>query len=113
MDLWIRSQDRTTLIKSNEIYISENEKDSYVIMAKETSHILGAYKTIERALEVLDEIHNILSPVFILKNFNPLDVEEIKKGKVPFLKNNAQMSSINSATIENVNSTYVYTVPKE
>ena len=56
MELWIRSQDKTTLIRSYEIYISEYGKGSYVIRAKKTSHILGAYKTMERALEVLDEI---------------------------------------------------------
>ena len=56
----MRSQDRTTLIRSYEIYISEYGKDSYVIKAKRTSHILGAYNTFERALEVLDEIQNIL-----------------------------------------------------
>ena len=58
MDLWIRSQDKTTLLRSYEIYIVEHS-DSYVIRAKRTSHILGAYKTIERALEVLDEIQRV------------------------------------------------------
>lgn len=62
MELWIKSQDKTTLIRSYEIYISEYGKGSYVIRAKKTSHILGAYKTMERALEVLDEIQAILSP---------------------------------------------------
>ena len=60
MELWIRSQDKTTLIRSYEIYISEYGKGSYVIRAKKTSHILGAYKTMERALEVLDEIQEYL-----------------------------------------------------
>ena len=60
MELWIRSQDKTTLIRSYEIYISEYGKGSYVIRAKKTSHILGAYKTMGRALEVLDEIHQRL-----------------------------------------------------
>lgn len=59
MELWIRSQDKTTLIRSYEIYIAEHS-NSYVIRAKRTSHILGAYKTIERALEVLDEMQRHL-----------------------------------------------------
>lgn len=59
MELWIRSQDKTTLIRSYEIYIAEHS-DSYVIRAKKTSHILGAYKTIERVLEVLDEIQDFI-----------------------------------------------------
>lgn len=78
MELWIRSQDRTTLIRSYEIYITEYSKDSYVIRAKRTSHVLGAYKTMQRALEVLDEIqkkinlinlgHDIGSPMINLEN---------------------------------------------
>lgn len=55
MELWIRSQDRTTLIRSYEIYISE-QRNTYLIRAKRTSHILGVYNTFERALEILDEI---------------------------------------------------------
>ena len=55
MELWIRSQDKTTLIRSYEIYISE-QQNTYLIRAKRTSHILGSYSTIERAIEVLDEI---------------------------------------------------------
>ena len=60
MELWIRSQDKTTLIRSYEIYISEYGKGSYVIRAKKTSHVLGTYKTKERAIEVLDEIQAYL-----------------------------------------------------
>ena len=75
MELWIRSQDKTTLIRSYEIYISEYGKGSYVIRAKKTSHILGAYKTMERALEVLDEIQNILMPTI---KYAPIIKEDIK-----------------------------------
>lgn len=59
MDLWIRTQDRTTLIRSYEIYIVE-QHNMYLIRAKRTSHILGSYSTFERALEVLDEIQRRL-----------------------------------------------------
>lgn len=59
MDLWIRTQDKTTLIRSYEIYIIE-QQNRYLIRAKRTSHILGSYDTYERALEVLDEIQEIL-----------------------------------------------------
>lgn len=60
MNLWIRSQDKTTLIRSYEIYISE-QQNTYLIRAKRTSHILGSYSTIERAIEVLDEIQNFMN----------------------------------------------------
>ncbi len=59
MDLWIRTQDRMTLIRSYEIYIVE-QQNMYLIRAKRTSHILGSYSTFERALEVLDEIQKML-----------------------------------------------------
>ena len=72
MELWIRSQDKTTLIRSYEIYIAEHS-NSYVIRAKRTSHILGTYKTIERALEVLDEIQDLL----IGASFMPIEANEL------------------------------------
>lgn len=62
--LWIRSQDRTTLIRSYEIYVSE-QCNRYLIRAKRTSHILGSYKTFERALEVLDGIQDLLQNAYV------------------------------------------------
>lgn len=73
MELWIRSQDRTTLIKSYEIYITE-QQNKYLIRAKRTSHILGVYNTIERALEVLDEIQNIFSLKIENKSYDEADL---------------------------------------
>lgn len=64
MELWIRSQDRTTLIRSCEIYISV-QRDTYLIRAKRTSHILGSYKTFERTLEILDEIQDLLQNAYV------------------------------------------------
>lgn len=72
MNLWIRSQDKTTLIRSYEIYISE-QTNTYLIRAKRTSHILGSYSTIERALEVLDEIQSLLQPTI---EYKPIVQEE-------------------------------------
>ena len=72
MELWVRSQDKTTLIRSYEIYISE-QQNTYLIRAKRTSHILGTYSTIERAIEVLDEIQNLLQPTI---EYKPIVQEE-------------------------------------
>lgn len=66
MELWIRSQDKRNLKKINtEIYIKKGlsnyaEGDVYFIVSSGTE--LGEYKTKERALEVLDEIENIVKP---------------------------------------------------
>ena len=105
MDLWIRSQDRTTLIKSYEIYVSEYGKDSYVIRAKRTSHILGAYKTVERALEVLDEIQNILQPKISVQ---PTIEEDMKPEYIHkhFVSNQKEVDIVEF-------NTYVYEMPIE
>ena len=68
MDLWIRSQDRERLIK---VAYLELEKDDYgfYILGREdkfSGNRLGIYKTKERALEVLDEIQNILKPKLLI-----------------------------------------------
>lgn len=60
MDLWIRNQSRKQLIKPNHIYI-----DGEVIWADH--NWLGDYKTEERALEVLNEIQEILHPNLFVK----------------------------------------------
>ncbi len=59
MDLWIRSQDKEKLLKVNDIAIEMNMIYGY--FDKNTEYeLLGTYKSKERALEVLDEIQNIL-----------------------------------------------------
>lgn len=59
MELWIRSQDRTFLTKVDTIGIVEG-RDFWSIDESLTVSF-GKYKTKERALEVLDEIQDILS----------------------------------------------------
>ena len=68
MELWIRSQDKMNLVKIRQINV--NYIDNSQIIANyqpemyensgEYYELLGAYKSKERALEVLDEIQNIL-----------------------------------------------------
>ena len=62
MDLWIRSQDKLRLVKVNYVYAIENKINSFSIYGEtiDSGPIIGTYKTKERALEVLDEIHDIL-----------------------------------------------------
>ena len=76
MELWIRSQDRGSLVKVDNLYVSVgNYICYYVEKGKEIPNTyyrpsgeLGRYKTKERALEVLDEIQNILKSQLIIKN---------------------------------------------
>ena len=58
MELWIRSQDKEDLKKAEHIGVF-NEK-IYVNGYEENGYCIGTYKSKERALEVLDEIQNIL-----------------------------------------------------
>ncbi len=68
MDLWIRSQDREAILKVKNIFYSTNSKNEHLIRCFIVDNlengivVLGEYKTKERALEVLDEIQDILNP---------------------------------------------------
>lgn len=69
MDLWIRSQDKTDLVKVNALWIMDNQIWMEVpfyenhkkigLSITGHNHKLAEYKTKERALEVLDEINEI------------------------------------------------------
>ena len=63
MGLWVRTQARFELAKINSVYAGYQEKGKdYVIMGEKHNGgaRLGSYATKERALEVLDEIQNVL-----------------------------------------------------
>ena len=64
MELWIRSQDKEALTKVNMgvMYWKDTDnRDCVVNKDNATGYsILGAYSTKERALHILDEIHQLL-----------------------------------------------------
>lgn len=67
--------------------------------------ILGIYKTKERALEVLDEIQNILTPKMIVNTYK---VEQAKLcDGTQFIQPMLDDIQVQNAT------TYVYEMPKE
>ena len=75
MELWIRSQDKEILVKANNLSIVLEQDDTCEIINTFEEHQcweLGTYKSKERALEVLDEIQNIL----LLKDMYVNDKEE-------------------------------------
>ena len=63
MELWIRSQDRIFLRKVNTIGIVE-DRDFWSIDENLTVSF-GKYKTKERAIEVLDEIQDLLQNAYV------------------------------------------------
>ena len=63
MDLWIRSQDKTRLVKVCSLGYGEHNEIHYIngyCVNEVDNYDLGTYKTKERALEVLDEIHGCI-----------------------------------------------------
>ena len=72
MELWIRSQDRENTVKINRQYglhwgdktmIIADYQPDFVGTEGEYYELLGKYSTKERALEVLDEIQNIIDDI--------------------------------------------------
>jgi hypothetical protein len=65
--MWIKSQDRKKLANVNDVWINQNKTSveiKYTTSFTPTHYtaLLGEYKTIERALEILDEIQcNIIN----------------------------------------------------
>lgn len=110
MEFWIRSQDRENLKKINTGFYLKQDLSDYakgeVIFIVSGGDKLGEYKTKEKALEVLDEIQNILKPKTTIKN----------EGKNIY-GTDGNIYTIN--IVGNVNtdvqelSTYVYEMPKE
>ena len=115
MNLWERSQNKTNLVKIRQISLNyQNNKQiianyipDFYPNSGEYYEFLGTYKTKERAIEVLDEIQNILKPKYILNtsSIKP-DGDFYEENGVIFQKYNA------NARIEEL-STFVYQMPAE
>ena len=85
MDLWIRSQDKTKLVKIDNISyldMSDDYEKKVHSLFNDCKGILGVYKTKNRALEVLEEIQNILVGTIIIKSnvlLSPSDQEKLRE----------------------------------
>lgn len=58
MDLWIRSQDKKYLIKAE--YVSIMEHNTINVASSGWDYDVAKYQTLERALNILNEIHQRL-----------------------------------------------------
>ena len=103
MDLWIRSQNKGALIKVEMLGNTDGIIHSYSGVNKT---ILGEYKSDERAIEVLDEIQNILNPMIVFKNCNCTKdmLDKIKEVGACVVSDNSHIEQL---------STCVYEMPKE
>lgn len=110
MELWIRSQDKECLLKTDIVMLEEIEENKeYWIYAGhekyEPYRVFGVYHTKERALEVLDEIQKLLIPKTIMETYN-VDEAEMLDGTI-FIK-----PMLGDIKIEGCMS-YIYEMPKE
>ena len=102
MELWIRSQNKETLIKCEKILV-EKGKDSFTLLNyidTKNWFRLGNYKTKERALEVLDEIDE---RICLLRTL------ELAKGSSEILKGIEK--ALGEDKLKGLN--YPYQMPKE
>ena len=73
MELWIRSQNKGTLVKVEILGYTNGTICSY---SGDNKITLGEYRSAERALEVLDEIENCLNQKFKLSgSYEELDIQ--------------------------------------
>lgn len=87
MELWIRSQDKETLRLAEmlDIYdLSDDEGQCWVI--EECGTDMGYYKSKERALEVLDEIQELIKPKIITTQYQ-CAIEDNKKTEFNLIMN--------------------------
>lgn len=87
MELWIRSQDKMKLFRGIN-FRGVIEQEGCSIIDNTDDYIIGTYKSIERALEILDEIQKLLEPKFVLHT------EEIKKPITEYMSTIEQIKDI-------------------
>ena len=105
MNLWVRSQDKECLTNiSNIQYVYKNNMHGLGTYY-DNLKILGTYKTKERAIEVLNEIQNILKPVI---KYEPIVQEEYN----PSYKYKHFVKVDDNIEIKEL-STFVYEMPVE
>lgn len=110
MDLWIRSQNRKMMERAVAVKIAhykENGKTTNSIVIN-NDYIFGEYKTKQRALEVLDEITNLIKPKYLIRMDNHGPVNDFLNNE-----NNSYVSAEGVGMVSNINQTLYYEMPKE
>lgn len=104
MELWIRSQDRENLLKTDIVALEEIEENKeYWIYAGHELYdpyrVFGVYHTKERAIEVLDEIQKLIKPITIFQNcqVDKSTIEKIKEMGYCMVNNDVRVEQISQA----------------
>lgn len=80
MDLWVRNQEKTSIRKINNIYVSKYSKSIRTEIDETATEIeLGRYGSVERALQILDEIWRILTPIVLTDQPELKNIEDVSK----------------------------------
>lgn len=112
MDLWIRSQDRKSIVKPIDILLenplNSGETGIRGYFSNNSYKMLGIYKTKQRALEVLDEITNLIKPKYLIRMDNHGPVNDFLNNE-----NNSYVSAEGVGMVSNINQTLYYEMPKE
>lgn len=114
MELWIRSQDRKNLIKCEQIKVESNPyTDAGIIFINNL--FFGTYFDKRRALEVLDEINNMLKNKYIVQANCPIGKEELKLQHDKLINDYSGEFIMQPPEykIEQVNNCIYYEMPKE
>ena len=106
--MWIRTQNKEDLIKCQKISIIGPSKDVYLLVELTNDNYieLGIYKSKERALEVLDEIQNLLIPKVILNTYS------VENKETAYSKELVIEPIINDIKVQN-NVNMFYQMPEE
>ena len=108
MELWIRSQDKKHLVKCEAIMYEETGTGYGLrVFTKNYDFNIARYETKEIALEVLDEIQNILKPKYIL------DASSIKPDGDFYEENGVIFQNYDANAEIKELSTYVYEMPED
>lgn len=109
MKLWIRSQDKKHLLKCEAFLIEGVGNNRFGIRAftKNYDFDIANYETKERALEVLDDIQNILKPIIITTGYEC----ECKDNLINKMSFDIEMTPTKTEIKEMT--AYVYEMPEE
>lgn len=110
MELWIRSQNKRELRPNPKLGLDKLENEYYIVDRYdfESSIILGKYKEEIRALEVLNEIENLLIPKYLIR------IDGNTQKVADFLNTgNEYIKAEGNGDIKNINNTVVYKMPEK
>lgn len=116
MNLWIRSQNKMNLESVHGVSINYlnkkqlicNYEPDFIGNQGEYCVLLGEYATEERALEVLDEITNLIKPKYLIRIDNHESINDFLNNE-----NNSYVSAEGVGMVSNINQTLYYEMPKE